>query len=161
MSAHRVGEPARGRHVGEVAPADDEVRTRARRPSSRRARRPPRREGAEEGRDLGRVVLAISVEGESPVVAGLERMTEPRAEGRTLARVRPLLEDLGAGLARHAGGGIGRAVVHHEDGEMLGGRSNDGRDPWLLVVGGDQGQHAGRYLGGVTHARSLPSGAHQ
>ena len=83
-------------------------------------------------------MLAVTVEGERAVVARLERPPEPGAQGRTLARVRPLLEDLGAGLARDAGGLVGRAVVHDEDGQVRGGPANDGRDPRRLVVGRDQ-----------------------
>ena len=63
-AAELVGEPARRRHRPEVAPADDEVRSRV---------------GLERGhelRDLGRVVLAVGVERQDRVVAVGERLFE-------------------------------------------------------------------------------------
>ena len=102
-AAELVREPARRRHRPEVAPADDEVRSRV------------GLEGGHELRDLGRVVLAVGVERQDRVVALGDGAFEAKPQRRALALVRALFDDRRPRGACLFGRVVRRAVVDDED----------------------------------------------
>ena len=75
-ATERVRQPADRRHRAEVAPSDDQLR-------------PRRREGGEERRDLGRVVLAVGIEGDDRLGAGSRACRKPPAVPRPCPRSGP------------------------------------------------------------------------
>ena len=77
--------------------------------------RPARLERGEEGRDLGRVVLAVGVERDDGLAALLEGVAEPAPQRRALAGVGDLAQDGRAGRLGLRGRVVGRAVVDDDD----------------------------------------------
>ncbi len=74
-AAERVRQAPDGRHLPEVAPADDQLR-------------PRRLPGGEEERDLGGVVLAVGVERDDRLTALVQRVPEAASQRGALAGVR-------------------------------------------------------------------------
>ncbi len=98
------------------------------------------RERREELRQLGRVVLSVAVEAHGEVVALLERVAEPRLDGRADPEVEGKADDDRAGGGSSLGSPVTRAVVDDDDvdaGIELPDSRDDRADRLLLVEGGD------------------------
>ena len=117
--------------------------------------------GCEHGRHLGRVVLAVGVEGDH--VAGAVGRGQPVAEpqGRALAQVDRQHAGVDPGVEGHLGGAVGAAVDHHQGGDLE--VADEGRhglqhvaDVVLLLVGGDEGHHRAEPDARGTGRRSRP-----
>lgn len=128
--AEGVGQAADGGHVAELALTDDQVRLGG-------------GIGGQEEGDLLRVVLAVGVEGDDSLDAVLEGPAKAKAQGSAFALVGVLEENLGARRFSGEEGGVVRAVVDDEDGEMVEGGGDDGTDAGGFVVGGDEGYEVG------------------
>ncbi len=95
-------------------------------------------EGLEEARDLGRVMLAVGVQGDDRGGPGIQGVAEAGAQGRALARVWDLAQDRGTGRLGRIGRVVGRPVIDHDD-RQVGDRSgHDRTDPRALLVGRDE-----------------------
>src|SRR3989304_5726125 len=92
----------------------------------------PRSPGRHEPRQLGRVVLAVAVEGHHREGAVGDRSREAGPQRGPLAPVGVLREDGGAGGRGAPRRRVRGSVVDDEDRQVRGGRPDDGADPWGL-----------------------------
>ncbi len=100
------------------------------------ARRSPKR--CEEGRDLGRIVLAVGVERHDRGRPRLERVAEPGAQRGALPGIRLLAEDDRPGRFRPIRGVVSRTVVDDDDRQVPASALDDRADTRALLVGRDQ-----------------------
>ena len=126
-------------------------------------------QGIEQAREIGRVVLAIAIEGCDPAAA---RMTDARGHRGTLARPRDVLQQpdfrhaLRARRQHHLARPVGTAVVHENLLErVLAGQRGmnllrQRQDILVLVADGDDDGNVGRRVRGRVggHGRGSPAG---
>ena len=115
----------------------------------------------EHGRDLGRVVLAVGVEGDAVLRAQLDAEGVTHPQGVAVAQVLAQHEGHGAAVLGDLGGLVLAAVDHDQrgDGQTAGlGRHfvEDGADVVLLLVGADEADDGGELQVGVAQVE-LPA----